>query len=757
MLLTPPALWAQSGVLAGRVVEAASEAPRAGASVGVVGSTRGAIADSSGRFLIPDVPAGTRVLRVRMLGYRQLEREVTVRAGETTRVTLALVRDVTTLEAIRTETRSAEREQFEARPNVALVSLTARAMEAVPRLGETDIIRIVQLLPGVSARNDFSTGLNVRGGESDQNLILIDGHPIYNPFHLGGLFSTFMDGTVQDIRLLTGAFPARYGGRLSSVLDVRSAVETRDGVHGALELSAVGLTGRLGGAVAGGEGSWMVAGRRTYADRLVDLFSDESLPYHFRDLHGHITYRLPGDLRLGVTGYDGADVLDVEFSEVQDDSSSASAGEGGFYFQWGNRVVGATLSRAFAASRLADSVVVEQRVARSTFGTLLDLGDGSSRLTSEVRDFRLAGLLTAFGARHDLSVGYDLSALRLGTASGSVQTTLHDESRRQRATAYGLFLDDLWRISPRWLVQGGFRVEGLSARHGVALSPRVSVKHFLTSDLAVTAAAGRFTQWTHSLGREDTPVRIFDIWVASDSATPVTSAWHALAGLERRLGTRRQVRLEGFYKHYGRLIESNPSQDPARTGDEFLSLAGRSYGLDLLVRQFDDAGSGLSGWLAYTWSVSSRTHDGLRYFPGHDRRHNLNAVLTWRLAKYQVGARFGYASGTPYTGIVGQFVRRTFNPVTNTWEDPGVPPAEVDGIGGVRNGVRMPATQRLDLNVAREFTRGRATITPFLSVVNVYNAKNVFLYLFDYADRPPTRRSISQFPIVPTAGVSIVF
>ena len=771
LLVMPVATRAQSGgtgVVVGRVAEHGTGAPRPGASVGIVGatdSTRGTSTDAAGRFVIPRVAAGTHVLQARLIGYRALERAIIVRGGETTHVEFSLERDATPLRPVRTEAPSAERELFESRPNVAAVSLSARAMEGVPRLGEADVIRVVQLLPGVAARNDFSTGLNVRGGEADQNLILIDGYPIYNPFHLGGLFSTFMDGTVRDISLLTGGFPARYGGRLSSVLDVRSVRDARPGLHGAAELSALGATGQLGGALGGGDGSWTVAARRTYADRLVDLFSDEVLPYHFRDVHGHATHLLPGNVRLAVTAYDGEDVLDVRLSEVQDDSSSASAGEGDFFFRWGNRVVGGTLSRTFESDggarflgwRLGDSVSVEQRVSRSTFATFLDLGQGSSRLRSDLGDTRFAGALTAHAARHEWTLGYDVSSLRLSTESGSSQTSLQAEERRQRGTALGVYVDELWRVSPRWLVQAGVRAERLSARDWSAVSPRLSVKHFLTPDMALTAAAGRFTQWIHSLGREDSPVRIFDAWVASDSVTPVATAWHALAGFERRLGSVRQVRIEAFHKRYDRLLESSLSQDPARVGDEFVPIEGRSYGVDVLLRQFEGNESGLSGWLAYTWVVSSREEAGVRYFPGHDRRHNVNLVASWRRGAYWLGARFGYASGTPYTRIMGQFVRRTYNPVTNQWDDPGRPPADVDGIGGPRNGERLPATKRLDLNLSREFRRGRAIITPFVSVVNAFNAENVFLYIYDYGQVPATRRSISQFPIVPSAGVSVVF
>ena len=225
------------GVVAGRVVDATTAEPRTGAGVAIVGTTHGAIADADGRFVITAVPAGEVIVRARLLGFKTLEVRATVRAGDTTRVDLALVTEATLLGAVRTEARPVERDMFEARPSVGTVQITAHAAEGVPKFGEPDIIRIVQLLPGVEARNDFSTGLNVRGGESDQNLILIDGFPIYNPFHLGGLFSTFIDPTVADVTLMTGGFPARYGGRLSAVLDVHSAEEVRTGLHGTAEIS----------------------------------------------------------------------------------------------------------------------------------------------------------------------------------------------------------------------------------------------------------------------------------------------------------------------------------------------------------------------------------------------------------------------------------------------------------------------------------------------------------------------------------------
>jgi len=201
-------------------------------------------------------------------------------------------------------------------------------------------------------------------------------------------------------------------------------------------------------------------------------------------------------------------------------------------------------------------------------------------------------------------------------------------------------------------------------------------------------------------------------------------------------------------------LEANPSEDPQRRGDEFHVVDGNSYGADLLLRQFEVGR--FSGWVSYTYAVSNRVLNDLRYFPGHDRRHDVNLVGNWRLSKYVFGARYGYATGTPYTDIVGEIVRRSYDPALNAWGTRGGG-SQTQFIGGERNGARLPSTQRLDLSATRAYQWRGATIAPYLSIVNVYNAKNVFLYVFDYTKSPPTRQAISQFPLLPSAGVTIHF
>src|SRR6185436_17926305 len=173
-------------------------------------------------------------------------------------------RPVPTLPAVETVAPREERVAFEQKPNVGTISITGKELTSAPRFfGESDILRAVRLLPGVNARNDFSVGMNVRGGESDQNLVLLDGFPIYNPFHMGGLFGAFVEPMVDRVDFLTGGFPAQYGGRLSSVLDVHSREELRPDVHGRADVSLIATTLALGGGVQGGLGSWNVALRRT--------------------------------------------------------------------------------------------------------------------------------------------------------------------------------------------------------------------------------------------------------------------------------------------------------------------------------------------------------------------------------------------------------------------------------------------------------------------------------------------------------------
>jgi hypothetical protein len=743
------AVGQDAGVVRGVVTDSATHAPRGGVTVRVAETALATTTALNGRFTLAKVPAGARTLQLRAVGLVEAEVPVTVRAGETTFVDVAMRSSAVSLEAVRIDAAAAEREAFVSKPNVGSLGLTARAMQAVPRLGEADPMRVIAMTPGVQSRNDFSTGFNVRGGESDQNLILLDEYPIYNPFHLGGLFSTFIASATRNVQLYNGAFPSRYGGRLSSVIDVQSKEDPRPGVHGSADVSMLASTLSAGGAI-GDRGTWMVAGRRTYADQVAKVFTDDDVPYYFRDEQAHVAFELPRALRLTATLYDGRDVLDGSFGQISDSSTDAS--DGRFFLDWGNLVAGATLSRGFYAAN-GDSTVISQRVSSSRFSTNYDAGSGAKTLFNALSDLRLSGDVARYTASHSPSAGYEVSRSAIDYRRGSPDGTLDLFETHQAPTAIAAHVDDLWRIGGHVLLSGGLRAEHVGDIGWSSLSPRVSLKVLTSDRSAFTAAAGRFTQGLHTLSYEDDPIRLFDYWRASDSASPPSTMWQFVLGHERWLSPTRSLRVEAFYKRYRDLLEPNFADDPRVDGDEFLIYEGVSYGADVFLRAFE-AGP-FSGWLSYTYARSDRRRDTVRYTPAQDRRHDLNLITSWRIRKFIASARVAFASGMPYTEAVGSQPRRFYDPVLREW---GVDnKATFEDIGGARNGARYPATRRLDLLVERPFTRGRVSFSPYVSIVNATDAENVLFYTYRFSSSPAVRQTVTQFPFLPSVGVSIAY
>jgi hypothetical protein len=491
-----PALAQGTGTVRGWIRSEINEEGIPRATVEAAG--RRALTNDEGRFEIAGIPEGRVELRIAAFGYRIKTETVTVTAGEATTVSIVMEPAPVRLQTVETEARrTTEREKFEELPDVGGFSIASRAMSQLPAVGEADVLRVVQLLPGVLARNDYDAGYNVRGGESDQNLVLLDGIPVYNPFHLGGLFGTFIDDAVESADLLAGGFGARYGGRLSSVLQVDSREEARAGVHGSVGLSLLATTVSLGGAPGEGRTSWNVAARRTYADVLASKFRDEGFPYHFQDAQAHVMRVLGGGGTISLTAYAGKDVLDGSFTGL-DDSTNIGGGE--VLFDWGNMLAGVTLDLPIR-NLLGDSATLVQRASVSRFGTNLDLGNGGLRFENSVLDLRLSGSLTRHGAAHSPAVGYEVAKYDVSYDIFSEQLTAKLFELDQAPASIAVFAEDLWRVSPSLLARIGLRAERFGDADWTGISPRVALKYFLSPDVAVTAAGGQYAQWRLVLGQ----------------------------------------------------------------------------------------------------------------------------------------------------------------------------------------------------------------------------------------------------------------
>ena len=736
------------GELRGRITDATTATPVVAATVRIVGTRLGAQVDDNGRYVVARVPAGAVTVTVQRVGYVTETRTVSIRADGVTTLDVAL-RAAAELATVRVEAvATTEREQFRLSPNPGVVNVTRDVFKRVPVIGEPDVLRVVQLLPGVVATNDFTAGYNVRGGESDQNLVLLDGYPIYNPFHLGGLFGTFIDETVGEFELIPGGFPARYGTRLSSVLSVVPRLEERPGLHGAASVSVLASTLSLGGAVRGTT-SWSLAARRTYADKFVSMVSDNQLPYWFTDVQAHVHHRFANGGVLSATSYVGQDILAASLAAFGD---TTQAGGGALRFDWGNTLLGVAYAQPLGRVAGGDSARFMQRLSRTGFATNLDLGSGSLTLRNRLSDLRAWGEVTRWRGRHETLMGYEWSAYRVTydvNAAAAASAPLL--ATRDAPTAAAVYVDHTVRTT-RLSARAGLRGESVTGTGWAGLSPRLSLKWFANKDLAFTVGAAATSQWTPALRNEQAPVRIFDFWLVSNRSTPVARAWQQSVGGEKWLSPSRFFRVEAWHKRYARLPASNLANDPSIIGDEFIVTTGRSTGLDVLVRRLEQ--EKLSGWLAYSYAVSTRDGPDGRFAPVQDRRHNLNLVASLRPGgRYTYGARLGVGTGTPFTDVVGQIVRRRYDPNTNSFEA-GALDQQREPIGGRRNAARFPLFQRLDLSVTREST-GRLRWAPYVSIINAYAARNVFTYIFDYTDNPPTRTAFSQFPLLPTAGVGI--
>lgn len=740
---TVPSPQARPTLVMGTVVAGNGDDPLSFATITLVELGRSTSTDHRGRFRFAEVSAESLTVRVRLIGYRALEQRVAI-TGDTTRLKLRLVANPLVLSTVRTTGDREARDRFETIPDVGTIPLSATTLSAVPPLAERDVMRTVQLLPSVSATSDYSAGYSVRGGESDQNLILLDGIPIYSPYHLYGMFSTFPEGTVGSAEMLTGGFTAAYGGRLSSVLSINSASDPRPGLHGQVSASVLAASTTLGGSLPGLRTTWSGSARRTYVDKLSRMVARRSVPYHFRDEHVHLSHQLTSGGRITFTGYDGSDQL---AGVTKADSNETAAT---IRHHWGNSAAGFTFLQP-----LGERLSLVQRASVTRFNSRLDDGRGSRVFTSRAVEWRLSGAIDAQVNAHRLSAGYEYARhlIRFRDLVPKLTATL--QTIYQNPFSVAGFVEDNWRVNDRLILRPGLRFEGASIVRWVGLSPRLSAKYFLAPDFALTGAASRHSQSMHSLNREDVPFRAFELWMASDQHIPVASATHLVAGVEKWLGTSRVIRAEGFWKGYSNLAEPDPANDPSRRGDEVRPVQGGTYGIDLYVRQLE--AERLGGWLAYTWAVAKRQQGSERFFPTQDRRHNLNVVATYRAVRgTKIAAHFGVASGTPYTPIVGELVRRTSDPTTGYW-DTGTLGSVYEPVGGPRNSGRYPLYHRLDLSIERTIRKGDARITPSLQLLNVYNHQNVFTYRYDFRSLPATRESVSQLPILPTIGLTVAF
>lgn len=738
--------------LLGRVIARDDSTPSTGALVRAVGFGGRARTDSLGRFVLRDVPPGPVRLVVDAAGFVT----DTVTAGPLANdLTVALHRTAVPLEPVIVTADAwpvPGRARFDSTTQISAITIQAADITSIPGILEADLVRAVQLLPGTIAKNDYSITYNVRGGEGDQNLVRLDGVTVFNPSHLGGLFSTFDANAVDRVDFFSGGFPASHPGRLSSVLDVTLRDGRRDGLHGAGQVSLLSSKLLLEGPL--GPVSYLVGVRRTYADAVIGAFTRHEVPYYFTDAVArlHLPLRSAGSIAL--TGYWGRDNLDVEIVSRTDAADPAAPPREpiDMIFNWGNRLAGLTWRWPLTGA------VVETRASVTEFFTTFGIMPDMARWDNNVRLLAASsGVTMEPRGNHRLHVGagverYDMTyemlspMFEFGGQPGNYGGVIPLFNTDYHPTIWSLYADDQWDVSSRIKLRPGIRLEHVPVAGFTGVAPRTSFKLFLTRDKALTGSVGRYHQAVHSLRDQEFPITIYEFWVGADEFIPVARSDHAVLGYEQWFDHGFQVTVEGYVKTFRDLVIPNSAQSQRDVGNQYRPMEGESWGVDVLVRRHTGR---VQGWMAYGFNKTERRAGGQTFPPAHDRRHTVNVVLRapGPLGS-DLGLRWSWGSPLPYTGLNGEWSHREYQLSQHNFAG-----GDAEPLSTAINAERFPSYSRLDVGLRWQFAKWGIEWNPYVQIANVYGRRNVFLYVFDYGSRPPTRSGVAQVPLFPSFGV----
>jgi hypothetical protein len=740
LLLAP--IQAVPVAVSGFVRDAQTGESLAYVTVVLAGTRWGGVTDPSGHYALAGIPPGAYALRVQSLGYVASSDSVVLGTRDLVRhfrlVPQAVEMGGTVVEARRTESGVSD-----VAPGRTLLQI--RELRAAPAAIEADPIRAVQTLPGVATLSDFSVGLYVRGGTPDQNLILLDGADLYNVDHLFGLFSTFPADATKSAELLRGGFPARYGDRLSSVLNVVSSEGNKEQFQGSAGASLLASRLTLQGPV--GRGSYLVSGRRTHLDPLLALAGSRLgarwLRYNFYDLQAKTHQVLSDADQVTVSSYGGNDALAYRFERFD------------FDVQWGNRALSSRWTHVFNSQFIGNLVLAGSRFASETrFNTEDVRMHERNRLADQSLRCDLAW---AAGAAHAVEVGWLAKRLQSRYAFGEATQEWMDVAVHGYQSA--AYVQDEWRLTPLFAAQAGLRYSRAGNGGYSGWDPRLSLRYQVGDDTYLKAAVGEYRQYLFRLSREFQGISLLSsIWVMADSTAAPSRATHGVVGLETRvLGL--DLDLEAWCKSYRGLYELNyDNVTSVRIGDILRRGSGRAWGADLLTKRQSGRHS---GWLSVSTGISERTIAGLNpdadgtprpFHSKFDRRFQTNLVYSWQLGRrWTLSTRAAAASGQPYTQVLGRGEVELQSGLRYTFND----------LGSL-NGVRLPAYQRLDLGVEHRFRCRSWDITASLQVVNVTNHHNVFNYFWDPEGEPANsdpgvRHQISMLPLLPSLGLDVDF
>lgn len=664
-------------------------------------------------------------------------------------------------------------EKISQTPQMSMVDIPVKQVKSIPALlGEKDVLKVIQLMPGVQKGSEGSSGIYVRGGGADQNLIILDDATVYNAYHLFGFFSLFNGDAVKSIQLTKGGFPARYGGRLSSVLDINLKDGNRQKYSGEAGIGIISSRLLLEGPIIKDKSSFIVSGRRTYIDALIMPFlpEDQRGGYYFYDLNAKLNYDFDDRNKLFLSGYFGKDKFYFKYSDY---FSKMSAG-----LYWDNATATARWNHLFNNKIFANTSLIF-----SNYGLNIFLEEEVDSMTfdmsyrSGIRDFALKYDLEYHpNPNHILRTGL-LSTYHRFTPSAVVIKDDYLLNYKTEIDAIdvlesGLYIEDELKIKEKFKFNIGLRASHLLIHNKMYLKPepRFTGSYLLTDNMAVKASYALMNQYVHLLSNTGIGLPT-DLWVPSTENIPPQTTQQVAGGLARDIVKYDlTLSLEGYYKEsYNTvgyregasfLLIDDPTEAEEINWEENMTQ-GRawSYGAEFLLQRKTGK---LSGWIGYTLSWTQLQFDdvnnGKKFYARYDRRHDVGIVAIYELNKdITISSTWVYGTGNAITLPLAEY-----SPVPHQMYD-------FNKYGGYygwtvteygeKNAFRMAPYHRLDLGIQFHKKLPKYERTFELSFYNLYNRRNPFFYFIGYQDYTNRRvlKQISLFPIIPSVSWNIKF
>lgn len=759
--------------LNGYVKDASNGEELVGVSVYVPALKAGTVTNSYGFYSLT-LPKGDYDVQFSYLGYAVQKQEVALQNNISRNVMLVVEAEV--IEEVVISDRAIDE-------NVVSLQMSKNTLDMnqvrkLPALfGEVDIIKNIQMLPGVITAGEGTSSFYVRGGSADQNLILIDEAPIYDPSHLFGLFSVFNADVIKDSELYKGGIPSRFGGRLSSILEVRTKDGNNKEFHGAGGIGSMASRLMVEGPIVKDKSSYIISARRSYVDLFLKMADQDNL-VNFYDVNAKFNWKANNNNRVFAAFYNGRDAF-----RFGDD----------FGFAWGNMTGTLRWNHLFSDRLFSNATIIA-----SNFDYKLELNDPAQgfKWTSSLREFSAKYDLTYFiNTNNELSFGYHVTGRQFSpgqitpTSDGSIFEAI--SLPRMFALDHGIYVSNQQRITDQLSLDYGLRLsifqnigpydlyhyadptdnidivrtdtvhygDWKNIRTYVNLEPRIGVRYILGEGQSVKLSYNRMVQNTHLIAAGTVPVP-FNTWNPSSYYLRPQIADQIAAGYFRNFANNAyEFSLEAYYKDMRNVTDFADNAQIFFNEDlstEYRQGKSWSYGAELLLAKREGK---LTGSIGYTWSKTQRKIDGVNldrtFYANYDRRHVANLQAAYDLSpRWSFGGSFTFSTGRPTTVPTAKFEYQNYNP----------------DVVSERNGYRLPSYNRLDLS-ATYSPRGKAGRKWrgqwVFAVYNVYNRANPFtIYTRTTKDddgnvigdgRTKEARMIYLFPILPSVTYNFKF